>query len=113
MPYSSEAQVDEAFNTVSNTFKSNATKPLEWRIKQLRKTWWMLEDNRERIRDGPQPRSQQAPSRDPPRRRRRHPKCLPRSPRTHQRMDQGREAPTYRPLQPVWRMRASARNPRA
>ncbi|KAK9440028.1 Beta-apo-4'-carotenal oxygenase [Metarhizium brunneum] len=49
MSYSSEAQVDEAFNAVSNTFKSNATKPLEWRIRQLRKTWWMLEDNRERI----------------------------------------------------------------
>ncbi|KAG5999126.1 hypothetical protein E4U54_002049 [Claviceps lovelessii] len=47
--YSSEAQVDEAFNTVTSTFCSNRTKSLDWRIKQLRKTWWMLEDNRERI----------------------------------------------------------------
>ncbi|KAG6038669.1 hypothetical protein E4U41_003904 [Claviceps citrina] len=47
--YSSEAQVDEAIKTVTSTFRSNRTKSLEWRIKQLRKTWWMLEDNRERI----------------------------------------------------------------
>ncbi|QUC22408.1 uncharacterized protein UV8b_06649 [Ustilaginoidea virens] len=49
MSYSSEAQVDDAFDTVSNTFKANTTKPLAWRIRQLRKTWWMLHDNRERI----------------------------------------------------------------
>ncbi|KAG6057275.1 hypothetical protein E4U32_005263 [Claviceps aff. humidiphila group G2b] len=47
--YSSQAQVDEAFNTVNSTFRSNVTKPLEWRIRQLRKTWWMVQDNRERI----------------------------------------------------------------
>ncbi|GAB0135621.1 hypothetical protein EsDP_00003952 [Epichloe bromicola] len=39
----------QAIKTVTATFRSHRTKNLEWRIKQLRKTWWMLEDNRERI----------------------------------------------------------------
>ncbi|KAG5928029.1 hypothetical protein E4U42_001411 [Claviceps africana] len=47
--YSSAAEVDEAFDTVASTFLSHRTKSLTWRIKQLRKIWWMLEDNRERI----------------------------------------------------------------
>ncbi len=41
----------QAVDTVTKTFKSNVTKPLEWRITQLRKAWWMFEDNKERIVD--------------------------------------------------------------
>ena len=35
--------------TISKTFATNKTKSLEWRAAQLKKTWWMLEDNKERI----------------------------------------------------------------
>ncbi|OAQ99520.1 hypothetical protein LLEC1_05927, partial [Akanthomyces lecanii] len=43
--------IAKAVDTVTKTFKSNVTKPLEWRITQLRKAWWMFEDNKERIVD--------------------------------------------------------------
>ncbi|KAL6406774.1 putative aldehyde dehydrogenase [Ilyonectria robusta] len=49
MKYTSESLVDEAYLTTSETFASHRTKPLSWRIDQLRKTWWMIEDNKERI----------------------------------------------------------------
>ncbi|KAF7556473.1 hypothetical protein G7Z17_g1394 [Cylindrodendrum hubeiense] len=49
MNYTSESLVDEAYLTVSETFSTHRTKPLSWRIDQLRKTWWMIEDNKDRI----------------------------------------------------------------
>ncbi|KAH7126018.1 putative aldehyde dehydrogenase [Dactylonectria macrodidyma] len=51
MEFSSNSFIDEAYLTTSDTFASNRTKPLSWRIDQLRKTWWMMEDNKERIAD--------------------------------------------------------------
>lgn len=39
----------QALNIVTQTFRSNRTKSIDWRIKQLRKTWWMLQDNLERM----------------------------------------------------------------
>ncbi|KAM3556576.1 hypothetical protein ARSEF4850_005464 [Beauveria asiatica] len=62
MPFSTSEEIDEAsasasllapspasVDVVTRTFKSNVTKPLAWRITQLRKAWWMFEDNKERI----------------------------------------------------------------
>ncbi|OAA74020.1 Aldehyde dehydrogenase NAD(P)-dependent [Cordyceps fumosorosea ARSEF 2679] len=50
-PYSPSTASTPAVDAATQTFQSNVTKPLEWRIKQLRKAWWMLEDNKERIVD--------------------------------------------------------------
>ncbi|KAM5357610.1 hypothetical protein ACJZ2D_016089 [Fusarium nematophilum] len=38
-----------AYIQVSKTFASHRTKSLQWRTTQIRKVWWMLEDNKERI----------------------------------------------------------------
>ncbi|CEJ94923.1 Putative Aldehyde dehydrogenase [[Torrubiella] hemipterigena] len=51
MSYNTAAEVDKAHATVTETFRSNATKDLTWRRTQLRKLWWLLQDNKERIAD--------------------------------------------------------------
>ncbi|KAH7230021.1 putative aldehyde dehydrogenase [Fusarium solani] len=49
MGFSTDTQVDEAYARVSTTFLSHKTKSLRWRIHQIQRVWWMLEDNKERI----------------------------------------------------------------
>ncbi|KAJ5166126.1 Aldehyde dehydrogenase NAD(P)-dependent [Penicillium canariense] len=49
MGFSTEAEFDQAYNTVQNTFATGATKDKEWRRQQLKRTWWMIEDNKDRI----------------------------------------------------------------
>ncbi|KAI5463058.1 putative aldehyde dehydrogenase [Mariannaea sp. PMI_226] len=49
MGFSQHDEIDEAYSTVKATFASHKTKSLEWRVLQLQKVWWMLEDNKDRI----------------------------------------------------------------
>ncbi|PWY88302.1 aldehyde dehydrogenase [Aspergillus heteromorphus CBS 117.55] len=40
---------DKAYASVQAAFASGRTKPKEWRRQQLKKAWWMIEDNRDRL----------------------------------------------------------------
>lgn len=43
--YTSEADFNEAYETMHHTFNTGITKNLAWRKWQLKQVWWMLEDN--------------------------------------------------------------------
>ncbi|KAJ5249219.1 hypothetical protein N7468_000670 [Penicillium chermesinum] len=49
MGFSTAAEFDQAYHTVQDTFASGATKDKGWRRQQLKRTWWMIEDNRDRL----------------------------------------------------------------
>ena len=47
--YSSQAEVDDAHETLHTTFKTGLTKKLAWRKWQLKQLWWLIDDNEDRI----------------------------------------------------------------
>ncbi|PLB44127.1 aldehyde dehydrogenase [Aspergillus steynii IBT 23096] len=49
--YTSESQVETAYQTLRDTFRSGRTRELAWRKWQLKQLWWLLEDNEQRIID--------------------------------------------------------------
>ncbi|KAK4696481.1 hypothetical protein P7C71_g1447, partial [Lecanoromycetidae sp. Uapishka_2] len=48
-PYTTPEQLDVAYSTLQETFKSNKTKSLAWRKWQLKQLWWMMCDNEEAV----------------------------------------------------------------
>ncbi|KAJ5699111.1 Aldehyde dehydrogenase NAD(P)-dependent [Penicillium macrosclerotiorum] len=50
MGFSTTAEFDQAYQGVRKAFTSGVTKNKEWRRQQLKRTWWMVEDNMDRIR---------------------------------------------------------------
>ena len=48
-PYTNPEQLDTAYSTLHQTFKTNKTKSLAWRKWQLKQMWWMVADNEEAI----------------------------------------------------------------
>ncbi|KAJ5638197.1 Aldehyde dehydrogenase NAD(P)-dependent [Penicillium lividum] len=44
-----QARPPHAFQTVQDTFVAGVSKNKEWRRQQLKRTWWMIEENKERI----------------------------------------------------------------
>ncbi|KAH4595509.1 aldehyde dehydrogenase [Parastagonospora nodorum] len=51
MAFSTEADFDKAYQSVRTAFDNGKTKPKAWRRQQLKRTWWMIEDNKDRIAD--------------------------------------------------------------
>ncbi|KAJ6179834.1 hypothetical protein N7519_010295 [Penicillium mononematosum] len=51
MGFSTTAEFDQAYQSVQGAFASGTTKNKEWRRRQLKRAWWMIEDNRKRICD--------------------------------------------------------------
>ncbi|CAI7639570.1 unnamed protein product [Penicillium palitans] len=51
MGFSTAAEFDQAYESVRGAFASGTTKNKEWRRRQLKRAWWMIEDNRKRICD--------------------------------------------------------------
>ena len=43
--YTSDAAVQEAYDTLHATFQTGITKSLQWRSWQLKQLWWLLEDH--------------------------------------------------------------------
>jgi aldehyde dehydrogenase (NAD+) len=48
--YTTDKDVQEAYQVLSETFRSGRTKSLAWRKWQLKQVWWLLEDNETLIR---------------------------------------------------------------
>ncbi|KAJ5092620.1 Aldehyde dehydrogenase NAD(P)-dependent [Penicillium alfredii] len=49
MGYSTPAEFDAAYRSTQAVFASGLTKKKEWRRHQLKRAWWMIEDNKERM----------------------------------------------------------------
>ncbi|KAL6229376.1 hypothetical protein BDW75DRAFT_245791 [Aspergillus navahoensis] len=49
MPFSSAADFQEALDTVRESFAAGITKNKQWRRHQLKRLWWMVEDNKDAI----------------------------------------------------------------
>ncbi|RDW64491.1 aldehyde dehydrogenase family protein [Aspergillus mulundensis] len=49
--YTSDANVELAYTTLQNTFKSGKTKEIAWRKWQLKQIWWLVDDNQTLIHD--------------------------------------------------------------
>ncbi|KAF1365576.1 aldehyde dehydrogenase [Lizonia empirigonia] len=49
MPFSTESDFDKAYQSVNTAFTNGITKDKKWRRQQLKRTWWMIEDNKDRI----------------------------------------------------------------
>ncbi|KAJ5110206.1 hypothetical protein N7532_002851 [Penicillium argentinense] len=49
MGFSSVAEFDEAYASVQNVFAKGTTTSKRWRRQQLKRAWWMIEDNKDRI----------------------------------------------------------------
>jgi aldehyde dehydrogenase (NAD+) len=43
--YTTDAEFEDAYETLQRTFRSGKTKSLAWRKWQLKQIWWMIEDN--------------------------------------------------------------------
>ncbi|KAF2802844.1 aldehyde dehydrogenase [Mytilinidion resinicola] len=43
--YTTDAEFEDAYETIQRTFRSGKTKSLAWRKWQLKQIWWMIEDN--------------------------------------------------------------------
>ncbi|KAL3469488.1 Aldehyde/histidinol dehydrogenase [Aspergillus californicus] len=50
MTFSTTTEFDQAYNKVRATFDAGKTKDKAWRRQQLKRAYWMLEDNKDRIR---------------------------------------------------------------
>ncbi|KAJ6174183.1 hypothetical protein N7485_006995 [Penicillium canescens] len=51
MGFSTAAEFDQAYSSVRSAFASGSTKNKQWRRHQLRRAWWMVENNKKRICD--------------------------------------------------------------
>ncbi|KAJ5945931.1 Aldehyde dehydrogenase C-terminal [Penicillium verhagenii] len=49
MVFTTAAEFNQALQTVQSTFAAGVTKDKEWRRQQLKRTWWMIEENKDRI----------------------------------------------------------------
>lgn len=47
--YTNVEHIADVHSKVNKTFLSHKTRPLAWRLTQLRKLWWGLKDNEERL----------------------------------------------------------------
>ncbi|GFN18627.1 aldehyde dehydrogenase 3 member H1 [Aspergillus tubingensis] len=51
MAFTTEVEFDQAYASVRAAFASGRTKSKDWRRHQLKRAWWMVEDNKDRILD--------------------------------------------------------------
>ncbi|KAJ5180020.1 hypothetical protein N7492_003230 [Penicillium capsulatum] len=51
MGFTTVAEFDQAYQSVHKAFATGTTRNKEWRRHQLKRTWWMVEENKERIAD--------------------------------------------------------------
>ncbi|KAJ5143544.1 Aldehyde dehydrogenase C-terminal [Penicillium bovifimosum] len=51
MTFSTAAEFDQAYKSANRAFAAGTTKNKEWRRRQLKRAWWMIEDNKKRICD--------------------------------------------------------------
>ncbi|CAG8429167.1 unnamed protein product [Penicillium salamii] len=51
MSFSTASDFDQAYQSVQRSFAAGTTKNKEWRRRQLKRAWWMVEDNKQRIAD--------------------------------------------------------------
>ncbi|KAI2831773.1 hypothetical protein CBS147321_5063 [Aspergillus niger] len=51
MAFTTEVEFDQAYASVRAAFTSGRTKSKDWRRHQLKRAWWMVEDNKSRILD--------------------------------------------------------------
>ncbi|KAJ5101201.1 Aldehyde dehydrogenase C-terminal [Penicillium angulare] len=49
MEFTTAAEFDKAYQVTRNAFDAKLTKGKDWRTRQLKRTWWMIEENKDRI----------------------------------------------------------------